>query len=407
MRHHLGGMDVSPALRQVIDELEQTGFAVEVVDPEWRLVWISSQLREMVGDHDDQALGIGQHYLVTRDLPVWEDKVLFDEPFEISRRVLPYMAYDTPGGVDALRERIGPSRAPSLEGIEPREPPLVAHWRFRYLRGGLPPASGMSAMIRFHAPDGQLVGTALLLGPVLPASVLDLVARGDARVFQRMAELIEPGRHAAAILFADLESSGELSRRLSSSAYFRLIRDITSAFDAAVGDGGGIVGKHAGDGVTAFFLSEQAGSDSAAARAALEVARAASEAARRASASLAEEGVRLDAEGCRLNTGVHWGGALYMGQVVTDGRLEVTALGDAVNEAARLEQAARDGAVLASKALLERLSDEDARALGIDLDALGYTTVSELDSAGPKAVRDAGTIPVADVRDALLAAAGA
>jgi hypothetical protein len=61
MRHHSRGMEVSPELRQVIEELERTGFAVEVVDPEWRLVWISSQLREMVGEDDDQTLGIGLH----------------------------------------------------------------------------------------------------------------------------------------------------------------------------------------------------------------------------------------------------------------------------------------------------------------------------------------------------------
>jgi class 3 adenylate cyclase len=79
---------------------------------------------------------------------------------------------------------------------------------------------------------------------------------------------------------------------------------------------------------------------------------------------------------------------------VTGGRLEVTALGDTVNEAARIQESARDGQVLASKSLLEHLSQADATALGIDPDAVIYRTIEELPTAGSKARRDAGTVPV-------------
>jgi class 3 adenylate cyclase len=47
-----------------------------------------------------------------------------------------------------------------------------------------------------------------------------------------------------------------------------------------------------------------------------------------------------------------------MGQVVTGGRLGVTALGDEVNECARMKQTATGGALLASKALIERLDPD-------------------------------------------------
>jgi len=96
----------------------------------------------------------------------------------------------------------------------------------------------------------------------------------------------------------------------------------------------------------------------------------------------------------KVNVGVHWGGQLYMGQLITGGRLEVTALGDTVNEAARIQESARDGQVLASKSLLEHLSEEDANALDIDPDAMIYRTIEELPSASSKAKRDAGTVPV-------------
>jgi class 3 adenylate cyclase len=83
-----------------------------------------------------------------------------------------------------------------------------------------------------------------------------------------------------------------------------------------------------------------------------------------------------------------------MGQVVTGGRLEVTALGDRVNEAARIQQTAVDGEILASKGLIEQLTREDAAALGLDPGAILYRKVSELDGASPKAIRDAGGVPV-------------
>ena len=87
-----------------------------------------------------------------------------------------------------------------------------------------------------------------------------------------------------------------------------------------------------------------------------------------------------------------------MGQLVTGGRLEATALGDEVNEAARIEQSAKDGAALASKTLVERLDPDDARALGIDPATVIYRSVDELPGSDEKAVRDAGSIAVTDVR---------
>lgn len=82
-----------------------------------------------------------------------------------------------------------------------------------------------------------------------------------------------------------------------------------------------------------------------------------------------------------------------MGQVVTGGRLEVTALGDEVNECARIQQVA-EGRSLASKGIVERLDVADAIALGIDPDALAYKTLAEIGGASEKALRDAATVPV-------------
>jgi len=43
---------------------------------------------------------------------------------------------------------------------------------------------------------------------------------------------------------------------------------------------------------------------------------------------------------------------------------------------------------------IERLDADDARATGLDPDAIAYTPLGELDGASDKAIRDAGAIPV-------------
>jgi class 3 adenylate cyclase len=278
--------------------------------------------------------------------------------------------------------------------MKPVEPPAFYTNHFEFVQGDLPPATITEFCLTLRDKDGERAGSVFMFDPALPATVLSLVARGDEAMYGRMVRLTDPGRHKAAVLFADLQSSSVLSRRLPSAAYFKLIRAITTAMDEVVVAEKGIVGKHAGDGVTAFFLCEDLGSDSAAVRAAIRAARKITEGAARAAKTVGDETGLIESADCHVNVGLHWGGALYMGQLVTGGRLEVTALGDRVNEAARIQESARDGEVLASKSLLEHLTEEDAGELGLDPDGVIYRTVSELDSASEKAVRDAGGIPV-------------
>jgi hypothetical protein len=102
-----------------------------------------------------------------------------------------------------------------------------------------------------------------------------------------------------------------------------------------------------------------------------------------------------------VRAGLHWGATLYIGSIITSGRTEVTALGDEVNEAARIEACATGGRVLASKPLIERLDPADAQTLGIDPNRITYTQLSELDTATDKARRDAPAIPVCDIADTL------
>jgi class 3 adenylate cyclase len=297
---------------------------------------------------------------------------------------VPQMLTDDPGQKERLAALTLPELRDTVLECEPAEVPI---WTWLTETTGVEPSVRQvrNFGLRVRTRDGEPFATIYIYGANLPATLLALVAQGDRGMFERMARLTEPGRREAAVLFADIQASGELSRHLSSAAYFRLVHELFTKLDAIVIDAYGIVGKHAGDGLSAFFLSEDCssreGAPGAAVDCAIKLVQVASE----------------TGDGVTLNVGVHWGGALYMGQVVTGGRLEVTALGDEVNECARIQESARDGAVLASKPLIERLDPEHARRIGIDPDTASYSTVAELPGATEKAARDAGTIPVTEV----------
>jgi class 3 adenylate cyclase len=307
------------------------------------------------------------------------------------------MRHDVPDLLDRLPDAMPRVHAEVLASCDPR--PAPARWVGDVEFDGNVFTGKLHYLgERLVDERGATVGYLLLYGPSLPASVLGLLTRGDEGTFTRMAELVEPGRRQAAVLFAVLEDSGALSRRLPSAVYFELIRELVTAIDAAVVERRGVIGKHTGDGVTAFFLSDEHGSRSAAARAALEVAAEIATIAQRTAAG-GRAGRLLEGGGWRFNTGVHWGSTLYIGQVATGGRLEVQALGDEFNEALRMQQTARGGATLVSKALMERLDAEDAVALGIEPGRMTYSTIAELPHASEKAIREAGTIAVTTLGD--------
>jgi class 3 adenylate cyclase len=144
--------------------------------------------------------------------------------------------------------------------------------------------------------------------------------------------------------------------------------------------------------VVAFFLAETAGSESAAARACIITART----LRNSLADLAARSEIAESE-LSLRFGLHWGATLYVGRILTRGRSEVTALGDEVNEAARIEACATGGRTLASKSLIERLTRDDAEGLGIDTAHAKYTPLADLPTATDKARRDAPSIAVCEV----------
>jgi class 3 adenylate cyclase len=303
-----------------------------------------------------------------------------------------YVLSTMPGGREALRHVVDPELADLVDELQPQEVPLVLVAPAAMTFAGL--SVGSSRMlIRIDGAQGQLAGFCSLLKPVAGMSQLAAAAAtADLAHLERMRVVEHPDRRPAAILMADLEASSPLARRLSTAQYFAFGRRFTRAADECVIEAGGLVGRHAGDGVVAFFLVQSEGSESAAARACLTTARSLRD-------RLADVAVRaeLSESEVALNFGLHWGATVYIGRILTAGRSEVTALGDEVNEAARIEACATGGQTLASKSLIERLDSADADALGLDTAHMTYTPLADLSTATDKARRDAPAIAVCDV----------
>lgn len=394
------GDECSPAptkLNEIAAHLADTGWAAALVDAEWNLTWVSDQFRLFMAGADDEALGVGRHFCAALKSDPWRESITEESRQRWLRQDAAYVAHDTPGGVARLRELVHPDDLELLDGVEACPPPPLWGWTIDLVQEeGLAPASARCLAVRHETPDGVL-GTSLVYGADLPASLLALLARGDSGMYSRMARLVEPARRSAAILFVDVCSSARLSRRLPTATYFSVIQTIMTAVDDVLARHQGVIGKHVGDGATGFFLSEDFGSESATARAAVEAANEVSATARQAAARLSESGQAVPGEEPAVRVGLHWGWSLFMGQVVRGGRLEVSALGDEVNECARIEESAQDGAVLASKALIERLGPDDAAAVGLDPRSVRYRALGDLPGAGDKAKRDAGGLAVADL----------
>ena len=65
--------DLPPPLDVIAADLEATGWAAEVCDADWRLVYVTSQLRGVLGSSlGDADLGHGRHILQVRGTPFWQ-----------------------------------------------------------------------------------------------------------------------------------------------------------------------------------------------------------------------------------------------------------------------------------------------------------------------------------------------
>lgn len=380
-------------------ELERGRWPGWIMDGDLVLRYASSEGKAFMStsagrDVDDAAAGVGQNIFKALTNDAWTSTISPESLAALMPRMMAYLKdefADTPEDPSRFVPEVF---MPFFEAAPTDVDTYgVLSDRFDYTVPDLPPLPVEFLLFGIRGRDGKLLGVICVSQMGVRPTLVSLLSRGDERMFERMADLQEPKRCQGAILFADLQGSSRLSRMLPTSTYFAFIRSLAMAADKAIASNGGVVGRHAGDGVSGFFLLSDGDSASQVAASAVRAAREIHESARTTLGSvLGEAGIEAGEFG--MNMGLHWGTSLYMGQLVPGGRLDITALGDSVNECARIEEAAQGGSFLASKQLIEQLSSDEAAGVGIELDHLLYRPISEMDDVSEKAVRDAGLIPV-------------
>jgi class 3 adenylate cyclase len=387
-----------PTLAAWTVALNEAGYWAYIYDAFWRYVIATDELRLGLGDTGEvTTVPLGCHFFSPEAIRFRSATTRGSaERVEIRRERFPrlarYMLATTPDGRDGLRRVVDSDFADLIDDLQAEEHPLVWTWQTDFTFAGTD-VPGRQTWIALADTNGTLAGYCCLLKPEAGMSQLSAaVAMADPSHLERMRVVESPDRHPAAILMADLEASSAVARRLSTAQYFAFMRRLVRAEDDRIIDEGGIVGRHAGDGVVAFFLPETIGSESAAARSCIIAART----LQGVLADVAQRSELAPSE-LSLRFGLHWGATLYMGRLNTRGRSEVTALGDEMNETARIEACASGGRALASKSLIERLNQTDANELGLDHRRLTYTPLSELATATDKAKRDAPLIAVCEI----------
>jgi class 3 adenylate cyclase len=387
-----------PVLRVYAQVLESSGNFGYLVDDRWRVVFMTEDFRRAWASRDGGELApivIGAHFFSSEATTITSKHRFGFRVPDLWRLLFERLGgtvlADTPGGREGLRAEVDPLLHDLIDGLEPIQEDAIAGRSLATSPVG--DSEGAYILMRIRDDAGNHRGTQLIAKPGAGMSKLSGVAFGwDPGVLDRLEKVTRARRRPAALLFADLEGSSRLAASLPSATYFALARRLVRASDQCIVDAGGIVGRHVGDGVVAFFPVETSGSESAAVTACITAARN----IRAAVVDVAAQS-GLTTEDVVIRFGLHWGSTLYIGRISTIARTEVTALGDEVNEAARIEACATGGRILASKVMIERLDAGDARALDLDPDALTYTRLSDLTTATEKARRDAPVIAVCEI----------
>jgi class 3 adenylate cyclase len=374
----------------LFERLRWAGF---LLDRDFRLVWTSPDLKRFLDSPADEELGYGLHVFEAFSREAWRGIASKESRARLIRDLAPVVMHDASGQRIEL-ESVSDRVSALLQESDQRPFTRAIATSVDYVEPGgdtaLPVMRVNMALTPLRDERGEFVGAVGLGYMSVRPGLVSLLARGDEAMYERMANLVEPQSHTGAILFCDLVGSTDLARTLPTAEYFRLIRSLWTEIDGLVAHSQGIVGKHAGDGASAFFLVGDLGSQSQAASAAIRTARAIHD------RSEAIFGTALDRT-CLMRVGIHWGSSLYIGQLVPGGRLDITALGDTVNECARIQECADPHQTLASKELIEQLLPDDAAAFEIDADEIRYRPLAEIEDVSEKAIAVAGAIPVAVV----------
>jgi hypothetical protein len=256
-------MSVDPTLLQVIAAWSEGGYWGFAVDDRWRIVVVTAELAAVAPDQFAMGEFLYGSAQTAAELQGRSGHNSIEDKRASFVRHGGWLLTDIQGGRDALREAVDPAVRDLVDEIEPcHDEVLTEDVRTEAFGSGV---GATTVAQRVRDSSGRIVGTVHVTKPAVGMNTIGMLAgAGDLGHFARMRQLASAGRRPAAVLFADLEGSAPLAKRLPTATYLTLVRRLTRAADKCVIEAGGLVGRHAGDGVAAFFVAETIGSESGA-----------------------------------------------------------------------------------------------------------------------------------------------
>jgi adenylate cyclase len=258
--------------------------------------------------------------------------------------------------------------------------------RVHVMRGldGLPPPREAEQRVLARVGAARDVRLACQTRPVRDLEVAPLLAPSVAARAALTADVRQGRESEIAVLFADLRGFTRMAEhKLPYDVVFVLNRYF-EAVGTAITAAGGVTNQFTGDGVMALFGIDDG--PAAGSRQALVAARAMVEAV----AALSRELAAALPVPLRIGIGVHAGPAV-VGQMGWGQSFYLTAVGDTVHVAARLEQATKDyDAELV-------VSEDVARYAGIDLSAFSRHDLAVRNRAGRVDIRVVARVSALDL----------
>lgn len=162
--------------------------------------------------------------------------------------------------------------------------------------------------------------------------------------------LIDSERKDVTILFADIRSFTSLAEKLPAEAVVAMLNQFFEIMVEIVFRNKGVLDKYVGDQLMAVFglIGPESGAPSDAVAAAIEM--------QVATAELMQQRARQNLAVFRIGIGINTGSAI-VGNVGSRNRMDYTVIGDCVNVAARLEEMAGGGEIIAGEETFRRVKD--------------------------------------------------
>jgi len=248
---------------------------------------------------------------------------------------------------------------------------------------GLPPPRDAEQRVLARVAAARDVRLACQTRPLRDLEVAPLLAPSVAARATLTADVRQGRESEIAVLFADLRGFTRMAEHKLPYDVVFLLNRYFEAVGAAITAAGGVTNQFTGDGVMALFGIDDGAA--AGSRQALVAARAMVEAVGALSRELASD---LPAP-LRIGIGVHAGPAV-VGQMGWGQSFYLTAVGDTVHVAARLEQATKDyDAELV-------VSEDVARHAGVDLSGFPRHDLAVRNRAGRVDIRVVASVRALD-----------